>query len=108
MLAALLLTGGLLFYHKGEGKNIIHEQGEIGPAAPTAPLKTMNLSVVGGKAEAYVDGKDMGATPLIFDRPVGDHFTVTFKREGYQDLVVTYDVTEEHNEWTYAMDRIKP
>ena len=55
---------------------------------PTVPVKVVSDPL---EASIYIDGKEMGKTPVILDIEVGDH-TITMSKPGYIDFSMTFTI----------------
>ncbi|MCS6862076.1 MAG: protein kinase [Abditibacteriales bacterium] len=70
-----------------------------------ATLQTVTVDVAGGQAEVYRDGVRVGTTPYQLQARVGERVVLTLKREGYEDKVVDFDVTEGRKEYIDTLEK---
>ncbi|MDZ7631350.1 MAG: protein kinase [Gemmatimonadaceae bacterium] len=82
----------------------------LAPATPSAgvtaaDLRTTRISIVDGTADVFHDGRQVGTTPYIHSAPVGTSVTLTLRRAGYHDEVVTFIVSDNQREYTLVMQR---
>jgi len=68
-------------------------------------LHTVTIDAAGGQAEVYRDGVRVGTTPYQLRARVGEHIVLTLKREGYNDKVVEFDVTEGRKEYIDSLEK---
>lgn len=82
------------------------------PAAPSAAgvpagFREVTVNTVAGAAEVWREGQLVDRTPYRVRATLGDHISLVLKREGYEDEVVRFDVTEGRSEYSIVM-RPKP
>jgi serine/threonine-protein kinase len=68
-------------------------------------MQTVTIDAAGGQAEVYRDGVRVGTTPYQLQARVGEHVVLTLKREGYDDKVVEFDVTEGRKEYIDHLEK---
>ena len=90
--ATLISTGVFLFNAFGSSNTT---------AADGA--KTVDVDVVNGPAEVYREGHDLGATPIHVKGRWGEHVTLVFRRKGFNDLPVDFDI-DERSSYSYALE----
>jgi len=81
-----------------------HSVGE-GSGGRAEGLHTVTIDAAGGQAEVYRDGVRVGTTPYQLRARVGEHIVLTLKREGYNDKVVEFDVTEGRKEYIDSLEK---
>jgi serine/threonine-protein kinase len=64
-------------------------------ASHDAAERVVEVSVSDGKADVYRAGEKVGATPFAVRGKLGEHITLTLKREGYTDEPVDFVVGEK-------------
>ncbi|MCC7055315.1 MAG: protein kinase [Gemmatimonadaceae bacterium] len=71
---------------------------------PPGALLT-RISVVEGRAEVFIDDRRVGSTPYEHYAPVGTSVTLTLRRGGFHDEVVTFIVSDNQREYTLVLQR---
>ena len=49
------------------------------------------------------NGKQIGNTPFEFDAPIGEHFEMVLKREGFKELRDSFTVSVNKRQFDYAL-----
>jgi serine/threonine protein kinase len=70
-----------------------------------AMLRTVKVNTVEGKAEVYINGKQVGATPYEIRASLGEQVSLLLKQKGFLDQRVEFAVTEGKKEYTIALKR---
>jgi len=78
----------------------------------TAPRATsgnqpVSISLLGGRAEVWIDGRQAGPTPCRFEAAVGDTIDVELRVPGYRPLQRTIEVLPHSNTYTYSIRDFK-
>lgn len=75
---------------------------ELGfPARPR--LENIHITVRGGRALVYREGRFIDGTPFDLTAAVGDRVRLTLKRAGYQPLRVQFTVSESQRAYEFAL-----
>jgi hypothetical protein len=85
------------------------------PAARTTPTVTrgragnqaVSISLLGGRAEVWVDGRRVGPTPCRFEARVGDTIDVELRMNGTRSLRRSIEVLPHSNTYTYSIRDFK-
>jgi hypothetical protein len=79
---------------------------DASPAASAdARERTIEINVWGLHADVYRGGDKLGTTPYPYRGPLGEHVELTLKHDGYKDLPVVFDVTEQQKTITKTMEK---
>jgi serine/threonine-protein kinase len=78
----------------------------------TAPRATsgnqpVSISLLGGRAEVWIDGRQAGPTPCRFEAAVGDTIDVELRVPGYRPLQRSIEVLPHSNTYTYSIRDFK-
>jgi len=78
----------------------------------TAPRATsgnqpVSISLLGGRAEVWIDGRQAGPTPCRFEAAVGDTIDVELRMPGYRPLRRNIEVLPHSNTYTYSIRDFK-
>lgn len=67
-------------------------------------MKKVTIDTFEGSAEVWRDGTKIGDTPMVIEQPRGREVKVILKRQGFDDLPVSFDVGERSS-YEYEMQR---
>jgi hypothetical protein len=67
--------------------------------------KSIELSLMEGRADVYRDGQLLGATPHKLNARIGERITLTLKRDGYKDEPVDFIVSESKRDYVFKMTK---
>ena len=75
------------------------------PSASLDPQeRVVRISINDGKAEVYRGEEALGTTPYPYHGKLGEHVSLTLRREGYQDTPAEF-VVGEKKEYMYEMKK---
>ena len=86
------------------------EAAVTGPANDTAAsmsLRPLNIRVLEGTADVYIDGVRVGTTPYTWRAPLGTEATLILRREGCEELRRTLRLDEGMQETIESMTRCR-
>ena len=89
---------------KGLSSNASSASAASGVSA-SATEKSIELSLMEGRAEVYRDGQLLGTTPHKLNTRVGERVTLTLKRDGYRDEPVDFTVSESKRDYVFKMTK---
>jgi hypothetical protein len=93
-----------------------HRQSPPQPDARTRPTASratsgnqqpVSISLLGGRAEVWVDGRQAGPTPCRFEAAVGDTIDVELRVPGHRPLQRSIEVLPHSNTYTYSIRDFK-
>ena len=67
--------------------------------------KSIELSVMEGRADVYRDGQLLGTTPHKLNARIGERIMLTLKRDGYKDEPVDFSVSESKRDYVFKMTK---
>jgi len=70
---------------------------------PPSGNQPVSISLLGGRAEVWVDGRQAGPTPCRFEAAVGDTIDVELRVPGYRPLQRSIEVLPHSNTYTYSI-----
>jgi protein phosphatase len=111
--AALLLVAAAAWYRARPSLPAVDAGAGAGvPTADSAALPSSRanalvtrISVVEGSADVLLDGRVVGTTPYEHFAPAGTSVTLTLRRAGFIDEVVTFIVSNNQREYTLVLHR---
>jgi serine/threonine-protein kinase len=74
---------------------------------PTSGNQPVSISLLGGRAEVWVEGRQAGPTPCRFEAAVGDTIDVELRVPGYRPLRRSIEVLPHSNTYTYSIRDFK-
>lgn len=108
---AVLLVGGWIASLQVSGSSSQAVSTSIVAASPSSSngdlqgdLKRVTIDVPEGVAEVWEDGRQVGQTPYIVSKPIGDSVKLVLHQSGFDDLPVQFDISQR-SEYVYLMHR---
>lgn len=68
-------------------------------------FERVKVDVVGGQAEVFRDGENLGPTPVVLREKSGTQIFLTLRRAGYRDMDVNFTVTNRKKNYSYLMEK---
>jgi serine/threonine-protein kinase len=103
--AALAAAALMLFSGHPDGNNPGKRTSSTGVAevAPADTLKTIVVDTLGGPADVYKEGRQVGLTPYRIQAAMGDKIELELRRAGCRHQAVRFDVTERST-YSYTLE----
>jgi serine/threonine protein phosphatase PrpC/predicted Ser/Thr protein kinase len=79
------------------------DSNEVAAESLAADVRVVTIYTINGNAEVWRDGAPVGSTPYRLRAPIGAEVSVTLRREGFEDELVRFDVTEGRSEYSIVM-----
>lgn len=110
--AAVLLTiviGGLAFVPSDRTP-------PTGPADRSSPVaeqprggeQSVSIGMVGGQAQVWVDGRNVGPSPCRFNATIGNKIDLELRVRDYRPLRRTIEILPHSNSYTYSIHDFEP
>jgi len=115
VILVLVFIGAFMLMNGSSEDRSANENGVVKGSRASVPVgdtsgaggtvKSIELSVMEGRADVYRDGQLLGTTPHKLNARVGERITLTLKREGYKDEPVDFSVSESKRDYVFKMSK---